>query len=180
MQGRPSVSSCTLEQSEQISEEAIRRSLEAVAGVYENVVIDLPRHLDARSMIALHRADIVLIVCQLLVPSIRNARRYFETLVSLGVPEDRIEFVVNRAGGRTDRLSTQDVEDVTQKPLYATVPNDYQFVARSIDLGRPVLALDRNNAVRVAIRDIADQILGDAEAAGAKNGRGFLRRFLSK
>ncbi len=44
---------------------------------------------------------------------------------------------------------------------------DYEFVARSLDLGRPVAALDRKNRVRSAIRRIARSIT-DNEDVGSE------------
>jgi Flp pilus assembly CpaE family ATPase len=71
---------------------------------------------------------------------------------------------------------------MVRKPVLACVPNDYQFVARSIDFGRPIAALDRNSPVRSAIRKLAQQILARTGAErGAQEGRrGFFSRILSK
>ena len=70
-----------------------------------------------------------------------------------------------------------------KKPIFAFVPNDYQFIARSIDVGKPIAALESNNPVRVAIRRLACSIVHDnaADAAGSDDAsRGFLSRLLSK
>lgn len=169
-----------IEQQEFITADTVHRVLELLASNYENVVIDVPRDLSANSAAALTNADLVLIICQLLVPSIHNARRYHEALLGIGVPEDRIEIVVNRGDAGAGRVNLENTGQVLKKPVYMTIPNDYEFVARSIDLGRPIAALDRNNPVRVAIRQMAQKITskGGVEAPVKQERRGLLSRLL--
>lgn len=171
----------SIEQSEVITPDAVQRVIEELRGSFENIVIDVPGHLDARNAVAITQADLVLVVCQLLVPSIRNTKRYIEALRNMGMSDDRIEVVVNRNDGRTGRLTEADLAETVKKPVFASVPNDYQFVARSIDIGRPIAALDRNSPVRSAIRQLARKIVNNSsgpEQAGDR--KGFLSRLLAK
>jgi len=172
----------TIEQHEAITPEVIHRVVELMALVYENVVIDVPGRFDIQTIAAMGQADLILIVCQLQVPSLRNAKRFFETLTRMGVPEERIEVVINRSDGKSGRLTERDVEETLKKPVFAIIPNDYQFVARSIDFGRPIAALDRNSPVRAAIRKMARKIVtGPAVKPPEKEARkGLFSRLLSK
>ena len=169
-----------IEHQELVTADTIHRVLELLATNYENVVMDVPRDLGGTSAAAFVNADLVLIICQLLVPSIHNARRYHEALLAIGVPEDRIEIVVNRGDARTGRVNLDNAEQLLKKPVYMTIPNDYEFVARSIDLGRPIAALDRSNPVRAAIRQMALKITskGEVEAPVKEERRGLLSRLL--
>jgi pilus assembly protein CpaE len=172
-----------IEQHEAVTPDAIHRVIELLTANYENVIIDLPRHMDPCAAAALVHADLVLIVCQLLVPSVRNAKRYFNALIQMGIPEERLQIVVNRGDSRAGgRLTVKDIEETSRKPVYACIPNDYQFVARSIDFGRPIAALDRNSPVRAAIRKMARQItVGPGSEKREKSARrGFLSRLLAK
>ena len=171
-----------IEQQEVITPDTIHRVLEMLRGTYENIVVDVSRHMNPVTAAICAQADLILIVCQLLVPSIRNAKRYYDALGRLGVPEERMELVVNRSDGRSGRVSTKDIEETIQKPVYACVPNDYQFVARSIDLGRPISALDQNSPVRTAIRKMAKKLVASpgSEKKGGQNRRGFFGRLLTK
>lgn len=170
-----------IEQTEAVTPELVHRILELMGAAYENVVIDLPHYFDHRTGVALTRADVVLLVCQLMVPSIRHARRTVETLLRMGVTEDRIGLIVNRVDGKSARLGNADVEETVKRPVWATVPNDFQFVSRSIDMGRPAAALDRNNAVRAAIRQLAKRVISGPAAKTVDDApRGFLSRLLAK
>ena len=171
-----------LEQEAAVTPDVIHHVVDLLKTIYENVVIDLPGHLDPRTIATLAQADLVIVVCQLLVPSLRNAKRYHDALQRMGVPDDRIEFIINRSEGRSGRLTVKDLEEMTKKPVYGCIPNDYQFVARSIDFGRPIAALDRNSPVRTAIREIAGKIVSHAPTTEKDSGgrRSFLSRILSK
>lgn len=170
-----------IEQSELVTTDVIRHVIDMMRGIYENLVIDLPSQITSQTTAALEQADLVLIVCQLLVPSIRNAKRYGDMLLRSGMPEDRIEFVLNRSDGKSDRISMKDLEEAVKKPIFASIPNDYQYVARSIDYGRPIAAIDRNNPVRSAIRKMAERICADHDQLkDGSSSRGFFSRLLSK
>ncbi len=171
-----------IEQCEAITPELIHRVIELLTSSHENVVVDAPRHLDPCTYVAFKHADLILIVCQLLVPSVRNAHRLYETLIRSGIPQERVEVVANRCDSSSRRIQVADLEQMLNKPVYATVPNDYQGVARSLDLGRPIAALDRSNAVRNAIRKIARRITTDPVDSQKKAGsakRGLLSRLFA-
>lgn len=172
----------TIEQCEAITPEVIHRVLELLTVVYENVVVDVPGRFDVQTIAAMGQADLILIVCQLTVPSLRNAKRLYDTLTRMGVPEERIEVVINRSDGRSGRITEADVVATVKKPAFATIPNDYQFVARSIDFGRPIAALDRNSPVRAAIRKMARKIVVEPvhKTPEKEERKGLFSRLLSK
>jgi len=172
----------TIEQHETITPQVIHRVLELMTVVYENVVVDLPGRFDVQTIAAMGHADLILIVCQLQVPSLRNAKRFYDSLMRMGVPEERIEFVLNRSDGRSGRITEADVVATVKKPLFAMIPNDYQFVARSIDFGRPIAALDRNSPVRAGIRKMARKIVVEhaAKPPPEEERKGIFSRILSK
>lgn len=175
----------SIQQCESVTPESVERIMEVLANSFEHVVMDVPGHFEPVTVPAFARADLILVVCQMLVPSIRNAKRFCAALQQLGVPGDRIEIIVNRADGRSGRLTEKDVQETVKKTIYATIPNDFQFVARSIDVGKPIASLDQNNAVRAAIRKMAKKVMSGSHAPGGKapdaaQKRGLIGRFLSR
>ena len=171
-----------VEQSELVTADRVHHVIELLTTIHENIVVDLPRRISRCNLAALEQADVVLIICQLLVPSIRNASRYVESLTRAGIPEDRIEVIVNRGDSSGGRITIKDLEDLTKKPIFAAIPSDYQFVARSLDFGKPIAGHEQNNAVRTEIRRIAHKLVSgpSPEAAQRDTRRGFLSRLLSK
>ncbi len=164
-----------------VTPESLYRIFELLMQTFENIVVDVPRDINPNATTAFTHADTILLVTQLMVPSIRNAKRYRDALANLGVPDDRIAFIINRCGGRGHgRVTVKDFEETIGRPPFGTIPNDYQFVARSIDFGRPIAALDQNSPVRVAIQKIAKRLITDDHSEPQEEKGGLLRRLLSK
>lgn len=170
----------TVEQIDNTHGDTTHRILELLMSDYENIVIDVPRNLNSTCCTAFGHAELILLVCQLSVPSIHNAKRYYEALVTMGIPDNHIEVVVNRSDSRSQRVSKDDITETMQRDVFWTVPNDYEFVARSVDLGRPVAALDSNNPVRAAIREMAKKITASKSESRTVRRRGLFGRLLSR
>lgn len=173
----------SIEQVEHINPDAIHHIIATLRDIYETVVIDVPRHINPGSFAALQQADMILVICQLLVPSIRNANRLVESLKKLGVPQERIEVVPNRGDSSGGRITVKDLEALIDKPVFASVPNDYQYVAQSIDFGQQLAAVDKkNNPVRDAIQLMARKIVTGvlSETDQPAHRRGLFGRLLSK
>lgn len=146
--------------------------LRLMSNFYGSIVVDTPRTLDRLALGALEQADAVLIVLQLIVPSVRNSLRLYRTLMNYGMPDDRVHIVVNRFKKNVGRIGPDDVEKQFGKKVFGTLPNDYQCVTNSLDFGHPLMADAPNSPVRTAIRELATQLIGESadvgDAAGAK------------
>lgn len=153
-----------MEQADAITPDVVYRVIEVIGSQHECVVLDMPRIVNPVTMAAFAHTDRVLIVAQALVPSIRNAHRLYESLASHGIPKERLEVVLNRFDSSSGRVTAKDVEELI-KPVFASIPNDYQFVAKSLDFGRPVAAMDRTNSIRKAIRTMAKKLVTETVSA---------------
>jgi pilus assembly protein CpaE len=168
----------TVDEASSLQPERVGGILRLMSKHYDYVVIDTPRGLSPLSLSALEQSDKVLLVFQLTVPSIRNAQRLADTLAQCGMPEDRILLVANRYRTNIGRIRPEDVERRLGRSLYASVPNDYECVAASLDYGRSLMVDAPNSAVRAAIRDVAAQLLGvEPDPADGGGRRGLFSGF---
>ena len=170
----------TIQQQEHLTPELIRQTLDALNGYFENVVVDVPRSIDEQTMAAFRAADKILVVCQLLVPSIRNTKRLIETLTALEIPGDRIEIVINRADSSGVRVNLKDMEDSVKKTAFGVLPNDYASIARAIDFGQPLSEIDKKSPVRRALYELAARLTGNENLIESRDKRGILGRLMSK
>ena len=165
----------------EIAPENVERLLELLAGVYPHVVVDLPRSFNFFTSTAVDRADLVLIVAELSVPSIRNTRRVYDLLRQVGAPEQNIEIVLNRHKAEHERITAEDVERHFARPIFATIPNDYQRVKAALDLGHPILTHAPNSPARLAIQRMAKKFAhGDADGADTPKRKRLLSRLWSR
>jgi pilus assembly protein CpaE len=108
-----------------------RATIGAIRRACDLVLLDVPRALDEVSMAGFESADRVLVVLGLDVLSFRDAKRAIE---AAGL-EDRVDFVVNRAG--RSEISPRDVERVFGRAVLAVIPAD-RAVTSARDHGRLV------------------------------------------
>lgn len=158
----------TIEQCHRIDDVTLGSTIKIARGTYSNIILDLPRRLDAVTGCAIEQADTLLVVLQLTVPAIDNARRLIQALAAVGYASDRIEVLVNRYRKNIHTISVEFVEAQLKKKVICTVPNDYQAVSASIDKGAPITA---RNPVRSAITELASRLMGhETEALPVKTG----------
>lgn len=165
----------TIQDAHAVDEHATRAILKLVSQVYAGTIIDLPRKLDAITGAAIEVADRLLLVLQLTVPSIANARRLLDALSSEGLPPERVELVVNRYRRNTHACTLDMVVEQTGRPVIATIPSDYAAVAGAGDHGKP---LPSKNPVRTAIAGLCSRLTGIA--APTETSRSWLNLFKPK
>jgi pilus assembly protein CpaE len=156
----------TVRDAHSIDDVMIRMILEVASESYPYILLDLPRRLDAITGAAIERCNRLILVVQLTVPSIKNARRMIEALESEGISRDRIQLVVNRYSKNLHNLTVEMVEDQLKARVLGLVPSDFQAVHQALDVGSP---LAKRSTVRNAIRDIAVRLSGQQDLPKAKS-----------
>jgi len=138
----------------------------------------MPRTLDAINAAAIKQADYALIVTQLGVAFIRNATRMFDGLIRTGMPEDRVQIVLNRCNADHERIKPEEVESHFGQPVFAMIPNDYKRVQSALDLGHPIVADAPTSPARLAIQQLAKKLANDedVEDAAKAESSGLLSR----
>lgn len=152
--------------------------IEAILNVartrYDFVVLDVPRYFDAPVLRALDMADEIYCVMQLNLPFLRAARNLLEIFRSLDYPLANVKIILNRYS-KSGELSVADLEAALGLGTPLMIPNHYAAVASSVNLGMPLLQMQRNNPVARALSNLAKD-LAAAPAANSSFARGWLSR----
>lgn len=156
----------TVPEAHTIDERLIPSMLRAASRAYRCVTLDLSHHLNSITGAAIEHCHKLLLVLQLTVPNVDNARRIIDAISSEGIPEDRVELVVNRYRKNVHNCTVEMVEQRLRREVLAIVPNDYRAVHRALDTGKP---LGARSPVRVAIRQLARRIAGDNYQPGSRS-----------
>lgn len=146
-----------LEQCHQITDVHVGKIIEATRTMYPNLVIDLPRKMDAISGCAIQAARKLIVVLQLTANGIFNAGRLTDSLVRFGLSHDVLEFVVNRYRKGYHNLTIEALEERIGKKVLGIVPNNYKALFIANDVGQPISDRD---PVRRSIQEIAARICG--------------------
>ncbi len=166
-----------------VSPESTTQTFQILNEMYPFVVVDLPRTFSFLSAAAVQAAERVLVISQLSVSSIRNATRIFQILQQMSVPSEHIEIVLNRYKANFERITPSEVEAHFQRPIFATIPNDYRHVQAALDLGAPMCSESPDSPARQAIHGIAKRLFNDetsADNSSASQSGGLLSRILRR
>jgi pilus assembly protein CpaE len=159
--------------------EALQKVLQVALQAYAHVVADLPRQIDPLTGMVLSGADRVLVVMQQSFAHLRDAQRLFSLLRNhLGVPSDRITLLVNRYDDKA-AISDDDIRDAVRPAEIIRIPNDFEHVSESLNVGVPLYQGARNAAVTRALCAVAERldVPAEGERASAPQRRGLARVF---
>jgi len=109
------------------------------------ILVDAGSQLNACSIAALYGADVIYLVANPDVPSIRNAQRLLDRIAQLGACGDRVRILLNRAA-EPYPIPLAQIESVLGRPIDHMFPSDYKTVSTALNSGVP-LALTGNSAI---------------------------------
>lgn len=110
---------------------------------YGSVLVDLPADWTNWALSVLLEATDIILVTDLSVASLRQAKRKLELFASVGVPSERLRIVVNRFERRMFPTITKGkVRDVLGHEIFATLSSEPALLQKAQDQG--LLASDLN------------------------------------
>jgi pilus assembly protein CpaE len=124
---------------------------------YDYILLDVGRQIDAVSLRALDKSDLIFPVLQLALPDIRDGRRLLDIFRSLGYPVERTRLIVNRYE-KNGKLRLADLEHALAAEVMHTVPNDYLSATDSVNQGIPLLQLSRNSPVARSLAEMVELV----------------------
>ena len=162
----------------------LARILELLQADYRQVIVDTDHHLAGHTLGILEAADRILLVTQRDLVSLRSTMRTLSLFSAVGLPEDRVQVVVNRASPR-DRIPTSQVTQVLGRPVFAELPNDFAACEYAMTAG-VFVAQNRRTPFAQAVmhlaarlgspRDLAAPVAATSSAAGPMGRLGALFR----
>lgn len=146
-----------LTQSLEVKAHHVEAIIKQARQMYDYVVIDASRSIDAVTLKALDLADRILPVVQLTLPNLRDAKRVRDLFRSLDYPAQKVHWVVNRHHKASEiTLSAFDQALGVKDPI--VIPNHHASVAASVNQGIPIENAGKNNPVARAIQAMAQTV----------------------
>ncbi|MDX1566240.1 MAG: AAA family ATPase [Longimicrobiales bacterium] len=152
------------ERGEEVTGEQIARVLAFLRQHYDMVLVDTSKSLAPPALAALQSADLIFLITNMDVPSLRNLKRCLPMLdaVTAGDP-DRLRLVVNRFNPKS-LVRIKDLEETVGLELYWTLTNDYESVIQSISVGQP-LVLEGKSRYAEQLKELARDIVNGARGS---------------
>ena len=157
-----------------IQEEHLDRVIGLLRASYSHLVFDLSKRYTPIDMIAMKKSDVVLLVAQLELTSLRNVVRLLHTLGNQENLGEKIKIVVNRVGSEDGEITLKKAEETIGMPVYWQIPNDYKAMLGSRNEGVPLLTYAPKSKVQQSLQNLALALCGKApEESVKKERRGF-------
>jgi pilus assembly protein CpaE len=146
-----------LTQALEVQGEHVEAIIKQARQMFDFVIVDVGRSINAVSLRALDMATHIFPVLQLNVPNVRDAKRLRGLFRSLDYAPQKIHWVVNRHQKNGD-ISVDSLEGTLGVKGITTVPNHFIGVSASVNQGVPIDKLSRNNPVSRALMDMAQRV----------------------
>jgi Flp pilus assembly CpaE family ATPase len=101
----------------------------------------------------LEEADLIMAVATPEIPAIKEARLFLDLVGILGMPRERVFFVLNKMDKRSG-IAASAVAENLKKPVDAEIPFVEQIVTTSINKGVPLLLGDKSKAPAKNLLDL--------------------------
>jgi len=143
-----------------ITPEFVERAVNVIQNHFDFVLIDLPSVWTTWSFEAIRRSDETLLVAQMTVPGVRQARRQLDTLKAEGIEDDHIKIILNRHERRWgSTIKPKEVEKVLGRKIDFFIANDYRAVREALDQGLALSAVSKRSKVFKSIAKLGGELV---------------------
>jgi pilus assembly protein CpaE len=135
----------------------VRTILGSLAQMYDEVVIDTAPSYDNRMLAVLDLADLYVVLVTPHMGALRSARHFLHVAQTLGYPQDRMCFVLNKAS-HLSGLSMADVASLLGSRAILQVPTGGPEMTQAVNEGRPPALHEPRSSVARALQAVADHV----------------------
>ena len=144
---------------ESVDFEQLMRVLNVARRHYDVVLVDLPASFTNWSLSTVYAANLTLLVGTLTIPSLRHAKRQIDFLVSMGIPKDTIQVVLNQVEkGLFKTINASDASEAIRHPVLATVSEDAALLRAAQDQGQLVYAIQKRSKFAKDIMQLSELV----------------------
>jgi len=138
---------------DEVSTQVIVKTIGMLKRMFDFIVIDTAPFLDEPVLSILERSDVVLLVVDMDLPSVKNAKLALDTLRLIRFPFEKMNLVLNRVNSKA-RLDIDELERSLGLEVQAAVSSD-KLVPRAVNEGEPVVSLYPRSRVARDLRSVA-------------------------
>jgi pilus assembly protein CpaE len=151
-----------------ITTAGLMHMIEILQDNYDYIIVDTASMLDELILSLVEKSDQVLMVVDMDLPSVKNAKLALDTLRLLKFSTGGVSLVMNRSNSRS-RLDNKEIEAALKISIDAAVPSD-ALVAASVNEGRPVVESEPKSKVAKGLEGVAALIADNIPDSSGKSG----------
>lgn len=131
---------------------------------YQYIIVDAASAMNDTTLAALDVSDEIVLITNLDVPSLRNAKICLETMHELHYETEKVRVVINRATGEMG-IKADEAENYLDHPVAVRVPSDGRVVVDAVNRGIPFVVSYPDAKVSTAINQLAHYFAPNATDA---------------
>lgn len=156
-----------------IHEEHLGRVIGLLRASYSHLVFDLSKRFTPTDLTAMRMSDIILLVAQLELTSLRNVVRLLHSLDGEEGLGEKVRVVINRIGSEDGEITLKKAEETIGRPVFWQVPNDFKSMVGARNAGVPLLTHAPRSKVHQNLVGLTNTIIGKADTPAKKERRSF-------
>jgi len=146
------------EEWQSIDVNVLDRVVNVTQNAFDVVLVDMGSQFSVEWATILRMARMILLVAEANVPSLWTLERRLLALKGFGISQDRARIIINRWHKGDDEVLKSIQKDIN-RPIFASLPNDFRKASQAVNLGTPILE-NHNNVLSSRYRQIAGQLVG--------------------
>ncbi|MEI7745364.1 MAG: response regulator [Chloroflexota bacterium] len=144
----------------------LHQILEALATMYDYIIVDIDKRLEDRNLMVLDIADTIFAVMTADLSCLKNVRLLLETIGHLGYEASKLKLVLNRSNAFTG-INVKSAEGALRRPIEFQIVNEYRGAISSLNSGAPFMS---DKADSVLGRSVMEFARGVDKATGQTTG----------
>jgi len=143
-----------------VAPEHLKAIVQELLTLFDFVIVDTWASLHDLVLGILDISDRILLITTPDIPSIKNAKLFFEVTDALQYPEERAMLIINMAD-RRGAINVRDIEASIKHPVAAKIPLDERSAIQAANEGVPVVFGNRKSPLAQAITDLAQTLVAE-------------------
>ncbi len=146
------------EDARRITPADIDETLDVLAQSFDFVVLDTAKEFDDMLTVVLDKANLILFVTEMDVPSLKSAHRAFEMFERMGIYEKKIRLILNRHV-KSKLMTLESVEKALGARVFWTLPNNYPVAIAAVNQGLSIQECDPRSDIAKSYSGLCAAVL---------------------
>lgn len=145
---------------------------------FQLVIADFSQGLDHYSLPIIDISEIIFVVVQQNIVSIREAKALITYMTTqLGIETQRIHLIINRFSKKQNTITVENIKDAIGIESAFIIHNNYELASACTDLGKRIEQVHDSKQIRKDIGNIVNTLI-PLSVDEESNTRGFWSRFM--
>ncbi len=154
-----------------IHEDHLGRVIGLLRASYSQLIFDLSKRFTPTDLTAMRMSDVVILVAQLELTSLRNVVRMLHTFGQEEGLGEKVKIVMNRVGSEDGEITLKRAEETIGQPIYWQIPNDYKAMMGARNAGEPLLMYAPKSKTQMSFMSLANTLTGKVPQEAVRRDR---------